>query len=372
MEEVGPEERVGDEEAADLAARVVKLVRAPVGVNLVLVEHAAVEGGKALGVRAEAARHPVEDHADARLVAGIDEVHELLGVAVARGGGVVAGGLVAPGAVKGVLVHGHDLDVRVAHVLGVGHKLHGEVVVGVDDAALRGERVAGARVGAVGARLALRLVAMAAPAAEMYLEDVKRLLEHVALGARLHVGAVRPVISGEVKRARRRAGNLLGIEAVRVRLVELAAVRGLDEVLVERLVADPGNEALPDAARLRAGQRVGGLVPAVEVADDVHALDVGGPDGEVIAARPGVVHRGVRAQLLVAPIPLSAREQEQVVVAQIEGAVERFHVSLLRVRYVAPAMRASRPTMRRQNNTYSARSVNLMSIKNPRVRPLGP
>ena len=170
---------------------------------------------------------------------------------------------------------------------------------------------------------------MTAPAAEVHLKDVERLLEHVALGARLHVGAVGPVIAGEVEGARRGARNLLGVEAVRVGLVELAAVRSLDQVLVERLVTDAGDEALPDAAGLGAGERVGLLVPPVEVSDDVHALDVGRPDGEVVAARPVVIHGRVGAQLLVAPVPLSTCEQEQVVVAQIEGAVKRFHVRLL-------------------------------------------
>ena len=59
----------------------------------------------------------------------------------------------------------HDLDMRVAHVARVGHELVREVVVGVVGAALRGEGVAGAGVGAVRAGLALRLVAVAAPTA---------------------------------------------------------------------------------------------------------------------------------------------------------------------------------------------------------------
>ena len=58
--------------------------------------------------------------------------------------------------------------------LHVGNKLVGEVVVAVHDAALGGELVAGARVGAVRTRLALRLVSVATPAAEVHLEDVER------------------------------------------------------------------------------------------------------------------------------------------------------------------------------------------------------
>ena len=357
VEALGPEERVGDEEGADLAAAVVELVRVPVGVDLVLVEHLAVEVGEALGVGAEPAADPVEDHADAGLVAGVNEVHELLGVAVARGGGVVAGGLVAPGAVKGVLVDGHDLDVGVAHVLDVGNELVGEVVVAVHDAALGGELVAGARVGAVRARLALRLVSVATPAAEVHLEDVERLGEHVTPRAGLEVGVVAPLVAGQVKGARGGAGRHLGVGAVRVGLVELLAGSGLDEVLVEDALLDAGNKALPDAARLSGGKRRGPLIPAVEVADDVDALDVGRPDGKVIALGAVVRHRGVRAELLVAAVPLAASKQEQVVAAQVEGAVERFHASLLR-------LVARRPARGRRTQTLS-NAHHQMSTKLP-------
>ena len=83
VEVLEPVQHVGDQEGADLAAGEVKLVRSPVGVNLVLKQHVAVKGGKAVGVGAKTAGHPVHDHADAGLVACIDKVHELLRVAVA-------------------------------------------------------------------------------------------------------------------------------------------------------------------------------------------------------------------------------------------------------------------------------------------------
>lgn len=124
VEVLEPIQHVGDQEGADLAAGEVKLVRAPVGVNLVLKKHMAVKGGKAVGVGAKTAGYPVHDHTDAHLVARIDKVHELLRVAVARRGSVVAGRLVAPGAIEGMLHKRHDLDMRVAHVAHVVHELN--------------------------------------------------------------------------------------------------------------------------------------------------------------------------------------------------------------------------------------------------------
>ena len=318
---LNPVQGVGDQEAAHFSPAEVELVGAPVGVDLVLVEHLAVEGGQAVGVRAEAAGHPVHDHADAGLVAGVDEVHELLRVAVARRGREVPGGLVAPGAVKRVLGEGQDLDVGVAHLADVVHELDGEVVVGVEGAALRGEGVAGTGPGAVLAGLALRLVAVALPAAQVHLKDVERALKHVALGAGAHPGGVCPLVAGEVRRAGGSSRRQLREERVGVRLVEALARGGLYDVLVELTCGDAGNEALPDAAGGGAGEAIGVLVPVVELADDGDGAHVGGPDGKVVAVLAEGVRGGVAAELLVAAVPFACAEEVQVVVAQVERAV---------------------------------------------------
>ena len=83
-----------------------------------------------MDVLREVRGHPVEKHADAVLVAMVHEVQEVGGRAVAAGDGVVADGLVAPGAVERVLGDGHQLDVREAHVLDIIHQLVGQLAVG--------------------------------------------------------------------------------------------------------------------------------------------------------------------------------------------------------------------------------------------------
>ena len=110
-----PEASVGDEEVADLDATEVEDQRAPVrllapaGVG-VLVEGGAVEAGERPVVLGEVSGHPVEDHSHATLVEVVHEVAEIVRVAEAGGRRVVAGDLVAPGAVEGVLAHGQQLD----------------------------------------------------------------------------------------------------------------------------------------------------------------------------------------------------------------------------------------------------------------------
>ena len=116
-------------------AAVVEDQRAPVGMLAqarigVLVEMRAVELGQAVGVVGEVGRRPIENHAQALLMAAIHEVHEVGGRAVAAGGGEIADGLVAPGAVEGMLHDGQQLDVREAHLLDVGNQLVGQFAVG--------------------------------------------------------------------------------------------------------------------------------------------------------------------------------------------------------------------------------------------------
>ena len=84
-----PEQRVGDQEVADLVAAVVEDQRAPVGVRAaarvgVLVQRGAVEAGQREVVAREVRGHPVEDHADAGLVQAVDELAEVVGRAEAR------------------------------------------------------------------------------------------------------------------------------------------------------------------------------------------------------------------------------------------------------------------------------------------------
>ena len=123
---IEPEVRRGEQEAAHLKAAVVEDVRLPIGVKattwiLVLEEVRAVEEGEAMRIVREVRGGPIEDHADAPLMQVIDQVHEVFRLAVAVRGREVAGDLVAPASVEGVLHHRQEFDMREAmleHVLG--------------------------------------------------------------------------------------------------------------------------------------------------------------------------------------------------------------------------------------------------------------
>ena len=281
-----------------------------------LKQHVAVKGGKAVGVGAKTAGYPVHDHADARLVARIDKVHKLLRVAVTRRGGVIAGRLVAPGAVEGMLHERHDLNVRIAHVAHVVHKLHRQVVVGVELAALRGEGIHGAGVVAVLVRFALRRVTVALPRANMHLVDIKGLRHVVMAGAALEPCGVVPFVVVKGPQHARRSRRALGLKGVRIGFVELFALVGLDEILIELALLGVRNKAFPNSARMHGYQRVGLLVPVVKFANDVNALYVGRPNAKTPAART-VLRVGVRAHLFPTAFPRTDAKQIDIVLGEL-------------------------------------------------------
>ncbi len=62
----------------------------------VFVQRGAVEPGETVDVDGEVRGHPIEQHADPRLVRTIDEAREAVRIAEARGGCIQSGGLIAP------------------------------------------------------------------------------------------------------------------------------------------------------------------------------------------------------------------------------------------------------------------------------------
>ncbi len=177
---IQPEDGVADQELADLVAAVVEDERAPIEVTplarvVVLIEVSAVEEAERELVGGEVGRNPVDQDADALLVAGVDEGHEVVRRAEAAGGRVEAGHLVAPRLVGGMLGHWQQLDVAEAHLLDVGDEVVDEVAVSQPLPAV-----------------------LAPPGAEMQFVDVHRRAEALALAARGHPVVVLPLVLVDV------------------------------------------------------------------------------------------------------------------------------------------------------------------------------
>ena len=104
---------------------------------------------------------------------------------------------------------------------------------------------------------------------------------------------------------------LLGIEAVRIRLIEESSIRAFDNIFVEVAFGKAGDKALPDAAAEML-ERIRPRVPAVEIAYDMDAFDFRRPYGEM-PAFDFVLDIRVRTELLPAALPHPASEQIEIV-----------------------------------------------------------
>ena len=96
----------------------------------VLVQESPVKEGQAVFVPGKMGRHPVQNHANVRLMTGIDKGHEFIWRAMSAGCREVAGNLIAPGTVVGMLGYRKQFDVRVAHLLNVGYQIGRKFRVG--------------------------------------------------------------------------------------------------------------------------------------------------------------------------------------------------------------------------------------------------
>ena len=261
MVHLQPVDGVGDQEGLHLALAEVENARRPVRM---LVHHrvghliaaGAVKFIQAVFVLREVGRHPVEQDADASLMAAVDEFHELLRLAVARGRGIIARDLIAPRGIVGVFRHRHQLDVRIAHLLQVGNEQVGHFLV-----------------------IMYVAVPLALPRAEVHLIDVHRAVEELALALLAAVGGIAPGVA--LERADD-AGVLrrgLHPEAVGVGLIDGGAVGTADKIFIRLSLPRIGGECLPDAVFDPGHRHILGI-PEVPVARDADALRVRRPDAE--------------------------------------------------------------------------------------------
>ena len=134
VELLEPVERVRHQEVAHLVAPEVEDEGAPVGMFphagvRVLVERLPVETAQGEVVAGEVRGDPVENDADAPLVATVHEGAEVVRPAVAGRGSVVAAHLIAPRPIEGKLGHRQKLDVGEAETLHVLHQARGDLPV---------------------------------------------------------------------------------------------------------------------------------------------------------------------------------------------------------------------------------------------------
>ena len=150
----------------------------------------------------------------------------------------------------------------------------------------------------------------------MHLVDVQRLRHVVVAGAALEPCCVVPLIAVEGPQHACRSRRALGLKSVRIGLVELLALVGLDKVFIELALLGARNKAFPNGARMHGHQRVGFLIPVVKFANDMDTLYVGRPNAKAPAART-VLRVGVRAHLFPAALPRTDAKQIDIVLREL-------------------------------------------------------
>ena len=295
-----PVQGAGDQEALHFVHAEVEdhgapfLVLAAAGVG-VLIAGLTVKHVQAELVLGEVRRDPVHDDPDAGAVHLVHKGHQVLGGAVAAGGGKVARHLIAPAAVEGVFHDGQQLHVGVAHLGEVRDQQVGQL---------------GVIVGHIGAVLFL----LHLPAAGVHLVDVHGAVDEVFGFLGLLPGGVGPAEAGQIVHLAAVGRPGLGMEGVGIGLVHQVPGPGDDGVLVDVVLLHARDEQLPDGSAVDLFHGVAARFPAVEVAHHADSGGVGGPQAEHDALFPALFFQvGTKEALGLKVVALFVQVHRQVV-----------------------------------------------------------
>ena len=136
VELLNPVEGVGNQEIGNLMLFIVKDLGTPVWMLAftricILEERLSVKICQTVGIPREMGRNPVQNNADALFVHIVHKIFEFLWSAIAGGGSIVAGYLIAPGTIIGMFRNSHQLDMGVTHLLYIGSQLGGSFLIGI-------------------------------------------------------------------------------------------------------------------------------------------------------------------------------------------------------------------------------------------------
>ncbi len=196
-----PKQGVRDEEGPDFIPPIIEDQRAPLAMLAlarisVFIERGPIEMSQAVGILWKMARYPIDNHAEAGLMAAVDEIHEILRRSKTRCGRVKARHLITPRAGKRMLHHGQQFQVRVAKMGGVIHQLLGQLAI--------------AQVGIVGA---------AQPGAQMHFVNRNGLLQMILASAFLHPSLIVPLVGGKIANHGSGLRRNLGAESIGIGLL---------------------------------------------------------------------------------------------------------------------------------------------------------
>ena len=256
---IKPKHGAGNQEARHLIAPIIEYARAPLAVLAlarvcVFIARLPIEFIQAVGILWEVRRHPVENHADACLMALIDKIHEVVRRTVAGGDRKIAGYLIAPGAVEGMLHHGHELDMRIAHFGEIGDDIVGKLAV-----------------------IKQIVIGIPPPGARMDFIDIDGTVVDNDLLLLLLPGLVAPFIATQIINFGSSAGARFHMYAVRVAFHQLPAVVSQDAKFIVFKLPQCRHFHLPHTAVIDRQHRILFRVPVIEIAHDADACGMRRP-----------------------------------------------------------------------------------------------
>ena len=211
----------------------------------VFEERLTVKICKAVGILREMSRNPVQDDTDPLFMHIVYEIFELLRSTIAGGGSIVAGYLVAPGAIVGMLGNSHQLYVGIAHFFDVGGQFRCRLLIGIVAVLFR--------------------AVFLFPGAQVNLIDTHGSFTRIGTFAFLNPGCVAPTEGVVPGRDGSGARAVLGILGKGICLEnDLSGLRGNGKfVKLTRL--DVRDELLVDAGGLQQMHGAGIRIPVVEI-----------------------------------------------------------------------------------------------------------
>ena len=275
---VQPVVRRGEQESFYLGTPVIEDVCAPVLMHaqarvFVLEQGSAVITRQCPGIHGEMAGHPIQQHANVGLMAGIDKGAELVGAAEAGRGREIPRGLIAPRFIQRMLGDGQQFDMREAEIGNVIDQRSRQFGPSVETA-----------------------IRVATPGAGMQFINIHGGVQPVAFCSRLKPFLVAPGMPGRRNDHSRTAGALFKALCKGVALHhDLPAVAVEDFKLVQVTCVQTGNEQFPNAGLATRAHGVQATIPVVETADNGNATGIGCPHGESHAFN-AIQGDGVRTQ----------------------------------------------------------------------------
>ena len=261
---IQPEQRVGNEEVADFFSAVVENIGTPLEMFspsgiLMFIQCCAVEPPQTKFVFGEVGRHPVQNDADAVLMAGVDKFFEHGRCAVAAGRCVVSCHLIAPAAVKRMFFHRQQFNVAEAHFFHIRHQFFRHFRIGQEAVAFFGHTH---------------------PGTQMDFINIHGRRIDICFLSGGHPFSVFPFIPPDRVDHRGCFRAQLCVESVRVALVHLFAsgLYHMEFILIHG--SQTGNEQFPDTGLTQQTHGMSAGIPAVEVPNDADAFCIGCPNGK--------------------------------------------------------------------------------------------